>query len=100
MRDPEHFQQQLEVLRRDYELIRLSDVTTAEDLRGKAVITFDDGYLDNLLVAKPMLDRCEAPATVFVSTGYVGANRDYWWGRAGTTRPRALGYLRCSISGP
>jgi peptidoglycan/xylan/chitin deacetylase (PgdA/CDA1 family) len=76
---PEHFQQQIEVLSRDYELIRLSDVPTAEDLRGKAVITFDDGYLDNLLIAKPMLDRCEAPATVFVSTGYVGANRDYWW---------------------
>ena len=43
------------------------------------VITFDDGYRDNLLVAKPLLEQHGLPATVFVTTGYVGPGRDFWW---------------------
>jgi peptidoglycan/xylan/chitin deacetylase (PgdA/CDA1 family) len=34
-------------------------------------ITFDDGYLDNLTVAAPVLDELGLPATVFVATGLV-----------------------------
>ena len=50
-----------------------------EPLSRSVVITFDDGYRDNLLVAKPILEEHGLPATVFVTTGYVGSNRDFWW---------------------
>jgi peptidoglycan/xylan/chitin deacetylase (PgdA/CDA1 family) len=36
------------------------------------VITFDDGFADNLEVAAPMLARRALQATVYVTTGYVG----------------------------
>jgi peptidoglycan/xylan/chitin deacetylase (PgdA/CDA1 family) len=35
-------------------------------------VTFDDGFLDTWSVAKPILESYEVPATVYVTTGYVG----------------------------
>jgi peptidoglycan/xylan/chitin deacetylase (PgdA/CDA1 family) len=35
-------------------------------------ITFDDGYVDNLEVAVPVLKAHHLPATFFIATGYIG----------------------------
>lgn len=40
-----------------------------------ACITFDDGYANNLTVAAPILAQRGLPATVFVSTGFIGNGR-------------------------
>jgi peptidoglycan/xylan/chitin deacetylase (PgdA/CDA1 family) len=42
-------------------------------------VTFDDGCADNLFYAAPLLERHEVPATVFVTTGLLGKNREFWW---------------------
>jgi peptidoglycan/xylan/chitin deacetylase (PgdA/CDA1 family) len=44
-----------------------------------AVVTFDDGYEDNLANAKPILSRYGVPAAVFVTTGYMTGDREFWW---------------------
>ncbi len=43
------------------------------------VVTFDDGYEDNLTIAKPILEKHEVPATVFVASGAVGGDREFYW---------------------
>ena len=42
-------------------------------------VTFDDGYLDNILNAKPILEKFEIPATVFVCAGMIGRDGELWW---------------------
>jgi peptidoglycan/xylan/chitin deacetylase (PgdA/CDA1 family) len=76
----ETFRRHLKVVRRQYEILSLDEAVEA--LRGArklerdgAVITFDDGYRDVYDHALPALKELEAPATVFVSTAYVGTGR-------------------------
>lgn len=43
------------------------------------VITFDDGYADNYFNAFPSLKKYNLPATLFVTTGYIGTLQPFWF---------------------
>jgi peptidoglycan/xylan/chitin deacetylase (PgdA/CDA1 family) len=59
---------------------RMVRESAARTLPRRAVaITFDDGYADNLLVAKPLLERHEAPATMYLSPGLLDGHSPFWW---------------------
>lgn len=70
---PSRFAQHLEVLRREWHPIGLCDLTKAmaggRIPLGAVCVTLDDGYRDNLFNAKPLLERADVPATVFVASG-------------------------------
>jgi peptidoglycan/xylan/chitin deacetylase (PgdA/CDA1 family)/SAM-dependent methyltransferase len=42
-------------------------------------VTFDDGYLTTLRNAKPILERFEIPATMFICSGWIGRDDEMWW---------------------
>jgi peptidoglycan/xylan/chitin deacetylase (PgdA/CDA1 family) len=46
---------------------------------GAVSVTFDDGYLDNLDCASPVLVDLDIPATFFVTTGSLAAPHEPWW---------------------
>lgn len=80
---PGHFAQHLKHLKEHYHPINLRALGQAL-VQGRiphkaVIITFDDGYADNLWNGQPLLEKHEVPATVFVSTGYVGQKREFWW---------------------
>jgi peptidoglycan/xylan/chitin deacetylase (PgdA/CDA1 family) len=81
--DPELFAEQLQLLHDRFHVLTLGELRSAllrDEPPARAVaLTFDDGYRDNLLVAKPLLERHGLPATVFITTGFVGSGRDFWW---------------------
>jgi len=80
---PQHFAEHLEILCEHGHLMQLQQLAQMlrdGNLPRRAVaITFDDGYANNLYHAKPLLERYNIPATVFVTTGYVGETREFWW---------------------
>jgi peptidoglycan/xylan/chitin deacetylase (PgdA/CDA1 family) len=79
----QHFAEQMEVLRREAHPISLRQLVQAHKegrIPDRAVaVTFDDGYADNFHSAKPLLEQYNIPATVFVASGYVGHEREFWW---------------------
>ena len=44
-----------------------------------AMITFDDGYLDNYSVAYPILKRHQVPAAFYLVSDFVGTGALPWW---------------------
>jgi peptidoglycan/xylan/chitin deacetylase (PgdA/CDA1 family) len=80
---PDRFSKQLEVLDAHFRLMELPvlmEQASRHALPSDAVaVTFDDGYADNLEYAQPLLEKWRVPATVFVATGYIGGDREFWW---------------------
>ncbi len=71
------FEQQMQILSQDYRVLSLSELEQLhhkqKPLPPKAVLlTFDDGYLDNLTYAYPILKKYQLPATLFIPTGLIG----------------------------
>src|SRR5262245_55906275 len=58
----------------------------AEPEGKNAVITFDDGYADNYTNALPVLQKFNAPATIFVITKDIG-QKNIVWREAGEDLP-------------
>jgi peptidoglycan/xylan/chitin deacetylase (PgdA/CDA1 family) len=80
---PENFAEQLTVLKQYTHPISLQELVQAHregNLPHRAVaITFDDGYVDNLIYAKPILEKYNIPATFFITTGNLGQEKEFWW---------------------
>jgi peptidoglycan/xylan/chitin deacetylase (PgdA/CDA1 family) len=73
---PGHFAQHLNHLAKHYPVVSLAQLEaglkTGKLPKRAVAITFDDGYLDNLSCAKPILEQYGFPATQFVISGSVG----------------------------
>ena len=79
---PQRFVQHLEILRRHYypvTLEKLQKLSQGVLPRKSVVLTFDDGYADNLYRAKPILECFDISATVFVVSGKIGKDSEFWW---------------------
>src|SRR5438552_1883786 len=73
---PKHFTEHLEILKELGPIVSFSQLNHTDRA---SIITFDDGYADNLHNAKPILQCQDVPATVFIATGQVGQTTEFWW---------------------
>ncbi|HSL41891.1 MAG TPA: polysaccharide deacetylase family protein [Anaerolineales bacterium] len=81
---PEDFDRQMNYLAKWFHVVSLQDVVDWLDGHRElpphaALITFDDGYLDNFTAAFPILRRHKFPALIFLTTGHIGTDRPFYW---------------------
>jgi peptidoglycan/xylan/chitin deacetylase (PgdA/CDA1 family) len=80
---PGRFEQQLRALTRTWPIVPLSELVDASTDGGAreqaVVVTFDDGYVDNLEQAQPIAASLDLPLTVFVTGGPIVSGRRFWW---------------------
>ncbi|HET9768749.1 MAG TPA: polysaccharide deacetylase family protein, partial [Thermoanaerobaculia bacterium] len=77
------FRAQMEELARERQPLSLQGLVEAladgEVPEGAVVVTFDDGYLDTLTVAWPVLRELAIPATVFLTGEGLTVPQEPWW---------------------
>ncbi len=78
--------QALSVLSQYYNFVSLTEATemlagTRPLVPNSLVLTFDDGYRNNLTFALPILRQFNAPATIFLCTGNVTEQKPFWFDR-------------------
>ncbi len=80
---PDRFAEQVEALAQLRRLVPLrwlaAELAQGRLPRNVAAVTFDDGYVDVLSEARPVLERYTCPATAFLVTGAIGSTRAFWW---------------------
>lgn len=78
------FEQQMRWMKKHYTLMPLSELVAL--LRAgralppyAAAVTFDDGFRNNYENAFPILVKCNVPATIFLTTDYIGSESGMLW---------------------
>ncbi len=75
-----YFERQLAFFKEHFHVLPLTDLLEGKQKpdRFNIALTFDDGYLNNLQLALPLLEKYELPATFFVTT-IQAINQDILW---------------------
>jgi peptidoglycan/xylan/chitin deacetylase (PgdA/CDA1 family) len=98
---PDNFAAHLEEMSRAREPSTLAGIS-APSRRPKVVVTFDDGYRDNLTNALPIAEAKGVPITIFVTSGVLGNHNGFWWDRLGAllrARPPQVTELDLPVGG-
>jgi peptidoglycan/xylan/chitin deacetylase (PgdA/CDA1 family) len=85
---PKAFEHLLVWLKKHFDCVPLMEILQPGSLsseRPKVALTFDDGWRDNALNAFPLLQKHRVPASIFLSTDYIGSRQRFWWESIGET---------------
>jgi len=84
---PDDFNHQMDYLAKWFNVISMRDVLQWLDGKKElppyaALITFDDGYLDNYTFAYPILRAHHFPGLIFLTTEHIGTDAAFYWDMA------------------
>jgi peptidoglycan/xylan/chitin deacetylase (PgdA/CDA1 family) len=84
---PDNFDRQMDYLSKWFNVVSMQDVLQwlggqKKLLPYTALITFDDGYLDNYTFAYPILRAHNFPALIFLTTEHIGTDIPFYWDMA------------------
>lgn len=70
----EALEKQFQYIKNHYNTLFFNDLTNCCQLKSKLILTFDDGYLNNLQYLVPLLEKYQLKATIFIPTGLIPNN--------------------------
>lgn len=77
----DNFIQHLSIIKKKFHTLSLSEFLKGignNELPDRSIIlTFDDGYVNNLTVAKKLLEEFKIPGAFFLTSGFIGSY--FWW---------------------
>jgi len=80
---PARFEDHLQVLKKMGNVVPLEQLADAVSAKSRPknciAIAFDDGYADNFIAAKPLLEKYGIPATFFIASGNVDRHDEFFW---------------------
>ena len=78
-----NFENQIKYLKENFDVVPLSQIINnlkSHKIKNKTIsITFDDGYADNFYNALPILEKFNVCATIFVTTGNIDSQENFYW---------------------
>ncbi|WP_433736043.1 polysaccharide deacetylase family protein [Pseudomonas putida] len=85
---PKAFEHLLVWLKKHFDCVPLMEILQPDSLRSqrpKVALTFDDGWRDNAVNAFALLQKHQVPASIFLSTDFIGSRQRFWWESIGET---------------
>ncbi|WP_419709980.1 polysaccharide deacetylase family protein [Pseudomonas sp. NFX224] len=85
---PKAFEHLLVWLKKHFDCVPLMEILQPGNLRSerpRVALTFDDGWRDNAVNAFPLLQKNQVPASIFLSTDFIGSRQRFWWESIGET---------------
>ncbi|CDF84091.1 polysaccharide deacetylase family protein [Pseudomonas knackmussii B13] len=74
------FEHLLQWLGRHFDCVPLAELLERpHGARPRVALSFDDGWRDNAEQAFPLLQRYGMPASIFLSTDFIGSHQRFWW---------------------
>lgn len=72
----EHFEKQLQYFVKEFDIVPLHQICGMKEqgiipTKNTIALTFDDGFLNNVVVALPLLEKYQIPATFFICTASI-----------------------------
>ncbi len=80
---PEMFEEQMAFISKNYNCLNIYQAIDhlSKDMlpENTVIVTFDDGYKDNITYALPILKKFNVPAEIYITTGFPDKTCDLWW---------------------
>lgn len=67
----ENLDEQLIYIKKNFKTVFFKDLETSKSIENKIILTFDDGYYNNLQYLLPLLEKHQLKATIFIPTEFI-----------------------------
>lgn len=70
----ENLEEQLIHIKNNFKTVFFKDLETSKSVENKIILTFDDGYYNNLQYLIPLLEKYQLKVTIFIPTEFIQNN--------------------------